>query len=149
MLIFVASILIVFRLSTATVKMEVQRQNISMSGKFCLMHKMEYNNLLIKNRAGHADDFNRLVSLGVQLEGKIALSKYGNLYRGVKVKNAQAHGMVGVVIFTDPGSDGPQAAKGDIPYPNGPARQPSSIQRGSVVDLTAMTGGMSKFQDEK
>lgn len=101
------------------------------------------NKLLIRNRAGHADDFNRLVSLGVELEGKIALSKYGNLFRGVKVKNAQAHGMIGVVIFTDPGSDGPQAAKGDIPYPNGPARQPSSIQRGSVADITVAVGGKS------
>ncbi|CAG8973599.1 hypothetical protein HYALB_00009751 [Hymenoscyphus albidus] len=90
--------------------------------------------------AGHEDDFKALISLGVPLEGKIALSKYGNIFRGVKVKNAQAHGMVGVVIFTDPGSDGPQAAKGDIPYPDGPARQPSSIQRGSVCDLTLAVG---------
>ena len=55
---------------------------------------------------GQQVDFARLKKLGVQLEGKIALAKYGGPFRGLKVKNAQENGMVGVVIFTDPGSDG-------------------------------------------
>lgn len=41
-------------------------------------------------------DFNRLIELGVELEGKIALAKYGGPFRGLKVKNAQDHGMIGV-----------------------------------------------------
>lgn len=66
---------------------------------------------------GSADDFKKLVSLGVELEGKIALAKYGGPFRGLKVKNAEAYGMVACVIFTDPGDDGPQEAKGAVPYP--------------------------------
>jgi N-acetylated-alpha-linked acidic dipeptidase len=68
-------------------------------------------------RRGSKDDFAGLVSAKVKLKGKIALVKYGGPFRGVKVKNAEAHGMVGVVIFTDPGDDGPQEAKGDKAYP--------------------------------
>lgn len=55
---------------------------------------------------GQQVDFNRLEALGVKLEGKIALAKYGGPFRGLKVKNAQEHGMIGAVIFSDPGDDG-------------------------------------------
>ena len=55
---------------------------------------------------GQQVDFARLKALGVPLEGKIALSKYGGPFRGLKVKNAQENGMIGCVIFTDPGDDG-------------------------------------------
>ncbi|ORY15073.1 hypothetical protein BCR34DRAFT_585409 [Clohesyomyces aquaticus] len=89
---------------------------------------------------GHKDDFARLVQLGVDLKGKIGLAKYGGPYRGVKVRNAEAYNMSSVVIFSDPGSDGPQVAKGDKAYPDGPARHPSSIQRGSMVNINAYVG---------
>ena len=85
-------------------------------------------------------DFNRLVTLGVDLKGKIALTKYGGPYRGVKVKNAQAFGMIGVIIFTDPSDDRNMTMKNYATYPEGPARNPSSIQRGSVVDLSRYPG---------
>jgi N-acetylated-alpha-linked acidic dipeptidase len=52
------------------------------------------------------------------LYGKIALAKYGGPFRGVKVQNAEAYGMVGVIIFSDPGDDGPQVAKGQAAYPS-------------------------------
>ncbi|KAH8627718.1 putative glutamate carboxypeptidase [Alternaria alternata] len=55
---------------------------------------------------GQQVDFDRLAALGVDLEGKIALAKYGGPFRGLKVKNAQDHGMIGAVIFSDPGDDG-------------------------------------------
>ncbi|KAJ8114115.1 hypothetical protein OPT61_g3922 [Boeremia exigua] len=90
---------------------------------------------------GQQVDFERLEALGVELEGKIALAKYGGPFRGLKVKNAQDHGMVGAVIFTDPGDDGNMTeAKGQIAYPNGPARHPSTVQRGSVQFLSTYPG---------
>jgi N-acetylated-alpha-linked acidic dipeptidase len=63
------------------------------------------------------DDFAALLAANVSLEGKIALAKYGGPYRGVKVRNAERAGMSGVVVFSDPGDDGPQVAKGDAAYP--------------------------------
>jgi N-acetylated-alpha-linked acidic dipeptidase len=59
-----------------------------------------------------------LKALNVSLTGKIALAKYGGPFRGLKVKNAQDNGMIGVVIFTDPDGDGNvTVAKGVAAYP--------------------------------
>ncbi|KAG4220631.1 hypothetical protein PC116_g30890, partial [Phytophthora cactorum] len=82
-------------------------------------------------------DFEDLVKANVSLEGKIAVARYGGIFRGLKVKRAQELGMIGVVIFTDPGDDGETTeANGYDTYPNGPARNPSSVQRGSVQFLS-------------
>ncbi|KAF1839990.1 Zn-dependent exopeptidase [Cucurbitaria berberidis CBS 394.84] len=89
---------------------------------------------------GHKDDFVALKAANVTLKGKIALTKYGGPFRGMKVQNAEAHDMIGVVIFSDPGDDGPQEAKGQAAYPKGPARQPSSVQRGSVAYINQYPG---------
>jgi len=73
---------------------------------------------LTKRRRGTGADFERLVDLGVDLKGKIALIRYGSIFRGLKVKNAQDHGMIGAVIFTDLADDGNiTVAKGYKAYP--------------------------------
>lgn len=90
---------------------------------------------------GQQVDFDRLKALGVELEGKIALSKYGGPFRGLKVKNAQENGMIGAILFTDPGDDGNVTeANGYAAYPDGPARNPSTVQRGSVQFLSIYPG---------
>ncbi|KAL8966587.1 MAG: hypothetical protein Q9183_003304, partial [Haloplaca sp. 2 TL-2023] len=90
---------------------------------------------------GQVVDFDALVSLNVSLEGKIALAKYGGPFRGLKVKNAALYGMIGCVLFTDPGDDGNiTEANGYAPYPAGPARNPTSVQRGSVQFLSTYPG---------
>ncbi|KAF2196388.1 glutamate carboxypeptidase 2 [Delitschia confertaspora ATCC 74209] len=90
---------------------------------------------------GQQVDFNRLKTLGIETEGKIGIAKYGGPFRGLKVKNAQEHGMIGVVIFSDPSDDGNVTeAKGVATYPNGPARNPTSVQRGSVQFLSIYPG---------
>ncbi|KAI0972713.1 N-acetylated-alpha-linked acidic dipeptidase-like protein 2 [Xylaria arbuscula] len=90
---------------------------------------------------GQQDDFARLKELGVSLEGKIAISRYGGPFRGLKVKNAQENGMIGTVIFTDTGDDGNfTEANGYAAYPDGPARNPTAVQRGSVQFLSIYPG---------
>lgn len=67
---------------------------------------------------GQQVDFDRLTELGVELEGKIALAKYGGPFRGLKVKNAEEHGMIGTVIFSDTDGDGEiTVANGYEAYP--------------------------------
>ena len=51
------------------------------------------------------------------------------MFRGLKVKEAEARGARAVIIYSDPADDG--YMKGDI-YPDGPMRPASSLQRGSV-----------------
>ncbi|KAK5167006.1 uncharacterized protein LTR77_007735 [Saxophila tyrrhenica] len=90
---------------------------------------------------GQQDDFQRLIDLGVPLEGNIAIARYGGPFRGLKVKNSQAHGMLGCIIFTDPDDDGNiTVANGYAAYPDGPARNPTSVQRGSVQFLSTYPG---------
>ncbi|KAI1077615.1 Zn-dependent exopeptidase [Whalleya microplaca] len=86
-------------------------------------------------------DFEDLLKANVSLEGKIAVARYGGIFRGLKVKRAQELGMIGAVLFTDPGDDGEVTAEnGYDTYPNGPARHPSSVQRGSVQFLSIAPG---------
>lgn len=82
---------------------------------------------------GTWQDFEDLTAANVSLKGNIAIAKYGHVFRGLKVKRAQELGMVGMVIYTDPQEDGGMTvANGHKAYPEGPARNPSSVQRGST-----------------
>ena len=86
---------------------------------------------------GTYEDFGDLVKANISLEGKIALVKYGRVFRGLKVKRAQELGMVGIVMYTDLQEDGNiTEVNGYDTYPNGPARNPSSVQRGSAQFLS-------------
>ena len=86
---------------------------------------------------GYYKDIEDLAKANVSLEGKIAIAKYGGIFRGLKTKRAQELGMVGVVMYTDPQEDGEITEEnGYDTYPNGPARNPSSVQRGSTQFLS-------------
>lgn len=86
---------------------------------------------------GTYKDFEDLVNANVTLEGNIAVVKYGGVFRGLKVKRAQELGMVGVLIYSDPQEDGEITEEnGYKAYPDGPARNPSAVQRGSTQFLS-------------
>ncbi|KAG9256064.1 uncharacterized protein F5Z01DRAFT_650938 [Emericellopsis atlantica] len=90
---------------------------------------------------GSYQDYQDLVDANIDLEGKIAIARYGGIFRGLKVQRAQELGMIGVLIYSDPGDDGEYTIEhGYDAYPDGPARQPSSVQRGSVQFLSTMPG---------
>jgi len=85
---------------------------------------------------GTYQDFEDLIAANVTLAGNIALVKYGRIFRGLKVRRAQQLGMIGVIIYSDPGDDGEvKVENGYKTYPEGFAREPSSVQRGSVQFL--------------
>ncbi len=89
---------------------------------------------------GSPQDFEAIEKLGIDVKGKIVLVRYGGLFRGLKVRNAQKRGASGILIFSDPADDG--FAKGDV-YPNGRFRPGSAIQRGSVQFLSLGPGDPS------
>lgn len=78
---------------------------------------------------GSPEDFDRLQRLNVDVRGKIVIVRYGQNFRGVKAFVAQERGAAGVIIYSDPKDDG--YYRGD-PYPLGPWRPASGVQRGSV-----------------
>lgn len=62
-------------------------------------------------------------------------------YRGLKVKRAQELGAAGVLIYDDPRDDGGVTVEaGFRPYPHGPARNPTAVQRGSVQFISMYPG---------
>ncbi len=86
---------------------------------------------------GDVEDFNKLTAAGIDVHGRIALVRYGKLFRGLKVRNAERAGAAGVLIYSDPADDG--YAQGDA-YPRGQARPADAIQRGSVQFLSEGPG---------
>ena len=78
---------------------------------------------------GRREDYRALDSLGISLEGRIVIARYGGNFRGYKVKFAEERGAAGVIMFNDPGN-----AEGEA-YPEGPMMTPWTIQRGSVLTL--------------
>ena len=84
-------------------------------------------------RYGSDAEFRWLVSMGVDVRGKIVLLRYfGTAGEGRKVANAQKYGAAGVVLYADPLEDG--YAYGEV-YPQGNWRPPGSIMRRSVEFL--------------
>jgi len=80
---------------------------------------------------GLIEDYAQLDSMGVSVKGKIAVARYGRSYRGIKAREAEKRGAVGLIIYSDPQDDG--FARGDV-YPEGPMRPARGVQRGSVMN---------------
>ncbi|KAF8583526.1 Zn-dependent exopeptidase [Ramaria rubella] len=90
---------------------------------------------------GRPEDYAEVERSGVNITGKIALVRYGGIFRGLKVKGAQERGAVGTLVYSDPRDDGSVTIEnGYRPYPEGPARNPTSVQRGSVQFLSYYPG---------
>lgn len=90
---------------------------------------------------GLYQDYEDLIKANVSLAGKIAIAKYGGIFRGLKIKRAEELGLVGVILYSDPGDDDrPSDEDGDDLYPTGPGRNPSSVQRGSAQFLSLAPG---------
>ncbi len=85
-------------------------------------------------------DFERLKSLGLELQGSIALVRYGGSYRGIKVDLASEFGCAGVLLFSDPVEDG--AGKGEV-WPAGPWKPDTDAQRGSISPMGRAPGDPS------
>lgn len=93
---------------------------------------------------GSPSDFEDLNRRNVSLAGNIGIIKLGtatpyvrekglSMFRALSVHNAEAAGMIGVILYTDPGNDGPTTeGNGYKPFPAGPARPLEAIERGGL-----------------
>jgi N-acetylated-alpha-linked acidic dipeptidase len=100
---------------------------------------------------GMPEDYRTLERRGIDVRGKIVITRYGQGWRGLKPKLAQEHGAIGCLIYSDPHDDG--YARGDV-YPGGGWRPPQGVQRGSVLDMTTypgdpLTPGVGATKDAK
>ncbi|KUJ12392.1 Zn-dependent exopeptidase [Mollisia scopiformis] len=105
----------------------------SANGKVCA--ELVYANF------GTIEDFRLLAAKGISVKDKIVICKYSKIFRGLKVRAAEKYGAAGVIIYSDPQEDGEWTQKnGHLPYPDGPARHPYSVQRGSVDYFSIAVG---------
>jgi N-acetylated-alpha-linked acidic dipeptidase len=86
---------------------------------------------------GIPEDYEVLERHGIDVDGKIAIAKYGRSWRGIKPKLAGEKGAIGTIIYSDPADDG--YGQGDV-YPDGPFKHESGVQRGSVMDMPTYPG---------
>src|SRR5581483_3285739 len=74
---------------------------------------------LVYANYGVPADYDYLKSQGIDVKGKIVITRYGGSWRGIKPKVAYEHGAVGCLIYSDPRDDG--YTEGDV-FPKGPWR---------------------------
>ena len=92
---------------------------------------------LVYANYGMPDDYKELARRGIDVRGRIVITRYGGGWRGLKPKLAQEHGAIGCLIYSDPHDDG--YAQGDV-YPKGGWRPADGVQRGSVADMQLYPG---------
>jgi N-acetylated-alpha-linked acidic dipeptidase len=92
---------------------------------------------LVYANYGVPKDYEDLGRLGIDVRGKIVITRYGGSWRGIKPKVAAEHGAIGCIIYSDPKDDG--YYDGDV-YPKGPYRNDNGVQRGSVADMPQYAG---------
>lgn len=92
---------------------------------------------------GTKEDFEKLAALGIAIEGKIVLARYGGNFRGYKAKYAEEYGASGLLIYTDPADRG--YGQG-LMYPEGNNYSESAIQRGSVLTESFTGDPLTPFE---
>src|SRR5437764_10858249 len=92
---------------------------------------------LVYANYGVPADYEILERNGVDVRGKIVITRYGGSWRGIKPKVAAEHGAIGCLIYSDPRDDG--YFQGDV-YPKGAYRNENGAQRGSVMDMPLHPG---------
>jgi len=92
---------------------------------------------LVYANYGMPDDYKALARRGIDVKGRIVITRYGGGWRGLKPKLAWEHGAIGCLIYSDPKDDG--YASGDT-WPKGGFRPADGVQRGSVQDMQQYPG---------
>ncbi|CAN5269312.1 transferrin receptor-like dimerization domain-containing protein [soil metagenome] len=89
---------------------------------------------------GTKEDFEQLAEIGISVDGKVVITRYGGNFRGFKAKYAEEAGAAGLIIFTDPPADRENV------YPNGIYSNESAIQRGSLLTLDYYGDPLTPFE---
>ncbi|CAF0745500.1 unnamed protein product [Adineta steineri] len=83
---------------------------------------------------GRLEDLKYLASIvgNASLQGSIIIMRYGKIFRGDKIMNAQYYGAVGAILYSDPIDYAPFGTSADQVYDQKWYMPPSGAQRGST-----------------
>nr|KAF6438350.1 N-acetylated alpha-linked acidic dipeptidase like 1 [Molossus molossus] len=90
--------------------------------------------LLVYANRGSEEDFQELQARGIQLNGTIALTRYGGVGRGAKAVNAAKHQVAGVLVYTDPADINDGQSLPNETFPHSWHLPPSGVERGSYYE---------------
>ncbi|CAJ0962337.1 unnamed protein product, partial [Mesorhabditis belari] len=90
-------------------------------------------NIVFCNR-GTEEDFDELEDIGISVKGNIALIRYGKLFRGAKVSNAQKYGAIGVILYSDPQDVAKDGDDDEKVYPHSVWMPHEAVQRGFLLN---------------
>lgn len=79
---------------------------------------------------GRVEDYAALRAMGIEVAGSVVLAKYGQIFRGDIVRNAEAAGAVAAVVYTDRKDYG--GGNGGKGFPEGRWMPPSGVQIGTL-----------------
>lgn len=86
---------------------------------------------------GRVEDFELLSdpegSYFTNVQGNICLARYGEIFRGNKVVNAENYGCIGMIIYSDPNEVAGMGTGPEDVYPNTQFLPGSGIQRGTIL----------------
>ncbi|KAI6183255.1 Glutamate carboxypeptidase 2-like family protein [Aphelenchoides bicaudatus] len=84
---------------------------------------------------GTSEDFKQLDKWGISLKGKIALIRYGRIFRGDKIKLAQERGASAAILYSDPQDVAPEGTGKEHVYPATDYMPSYAVQRGSLKEM--------------
>ncbi|XP_073664371.1 glutamate carboxypeptidase 2 isoform X2 [Tursiops truncatus] len=93
---------------------------------------MPEGDLVYVNYARTEDFFKLERDMKINCSGKILIARYGKIFRGNKVKNAQLAGAKGIILYSDPAD---YFAPGVESYPGGWNLPGGGVQRGNILNL--------------
>ncbi|XP_042890770.1 N-acetylated-alpha-linked acidic dipeptidase 2-like [Penaeus japonicus] len=82
---------------------------------------------------GRYEDFVAVEEMGIKIKGRVVIAKFGSIFRGDKVQNAERFNASGIILYTDPSDYHPESDSGGLAYPHSFWLPGSGIQRGSIV----------------
>ncbi|KAI1702610.1 peptidase family m28 domain-containing protein [Ditylenchus destructor] len=88
---------------------------------------------LVYAHYGTPKDFKTLEEMGVSVKGKIAIMRYHTEFRGGKVMQAQLHGAIGAILYSDPAEIAQDGTTNEDVYPSKAWLPPNGVQRGSLM----------------
>jgi N-acetylated-alpha-linked acidic dipeptidase len=77
---------------------------------------------------GLPPDYDKVAAAGVDVRGKIVITRYARSHRAVKIHTAQQRGAAAIIVYSDPADDG--FARGLV-WPEGPWRADFQVQSGN------------------
>ncbi|XP_074861685.1 aminopeptidase NAALADL1 [Carettochelys insculpta] len=89
---------------------------------------------LVYANQGKYSDYQELVNMGIDLNGTVAITRYGGAGRADKAVNGAEFGVVGVVVYTDPRDINDGHASEEQTYPNSWYMPPSGVERGAYSE---------------